>query len=280
MRAQENVRTSLDRLQSLNIAIVGQSPVPLEQVAQIEGDTSFSQIRHRDLVRTLTVSAKNLSLSAAEFDTALDAEVKALQNSMPAGYRLEKGGEVEGSADAQQALGKNIPLAFVLILLILIWQFNSIKKTIIVIMTIPLVITGVALALIVAPGANFSFMGILGFLALSGIVINNAIVLLDRIGIEQANGRSLHDAVVEAGVRRLLPIVMTTCTTALGLAPIILSRDVLFYDLAVVIAGGLIVGTLLTLIVVPCLYVVFFRTRLKPTASASVQKPPEANPAV
>ena len=112
--------------------------------------------------------------------------------------------------------------------------------------------------MIVMPGANFSFMGILGFLALSGIVINNAIVLLDRIEIEKAAARDDREAIVEAGVRRLQPIVMTTCTTAMGLLPIIISRDVLFYDLAVVVAGGLIVGTLLTLVVVPCLYAVLF----------------------
>ena len=115
--------------------------------------------------------------------------------------------------------------------------------------------------MLIFPGANFSFMGILGFLALSGIVINNAIVLLDRIEIEIAAGRAAFDAIVEAGVRRLRPIVMTTCTTALGLAPIIIARDVLFYDLAVVIAGGLVVGTVLTLIVAPCLYAAFFRVR-------------------
>lgn len=104
-------------------------------------------------------------------------------------------------------------------------------------------------------------MGILGFLALAGIVINNAIVLLDRIDIELAAGRAAFDAIVEAGVRRVRPIIMTTYTTALGLAPIILSRDMLFYDLAVVIAGGLVVGTCLTLFIAPCLYSVFFRVR-------------------
>jgi multidrug efflux pump subunit AcrB len=88
-----------------------------------------------------------------------------------------------------------------------------------------------------------------------------SITQLDRIDIELAAGRAAFEAVVEAGVRRLRPIVMTTCTTAFGLAPIILSRDVLFYDLAVVIAGGLIAGTVLTLFIAPCLYAVFYRVR-------------------
>ena len=259
LRAEKEQRTTLERLASLNISVVGQSPVPLVQVARLEGQTSFAQIRKRNLERAITISGKNLALTAAELDAALAPDLDALRASLPPLYSIEKGGEIEGSADAQGALGANVPLGFALILLVLIWQFNSFKKPVIIILTIPLVITGVAGALLIAPGANFSFMGILGFLALSGIVINNAIVLIDRIAIEQSAGRPLREAIIEAGVRRLQPIIMTTCTTAMGLLPIILSRDVLFYDLAVVIAGGLIVGTVLTLVVVPCLYALFFR---------------------
>ncbi|MEM1298251.1 MAG: efflux RND transporter permease subunit [Pseudomonadota bacterium] len=274
LRAEEEQRTTLERLASLNISVVGQSPVPLVQVAQLEGQTNFAQIRKRNLERTVTVSGKNLGMTAAEFDIALAPELDALAAGLPPLYRVEKGGEIEGSADAQTALGANVPLGFALILLVLIWQFNSFKKPVIIILTIPLVITGVAGALLIAPGANFSFMGILGFLALSGIVINNAIVLIDRIAIEEAAGRSLHEAIIESGVRRLQPIIMTTCTTAMGLMPIILSRDVLFYDLAIVIAGGLIVGTVLTLIVVPCLYAMFFRDKgPQPASGVSLNAP-------
>ena len=207
----------------------------------------------------MTVSGKSASLTAVELDAFVARTVAEVEASLPPGYALEKGGELEGSAEAQGNLFANLPLAFALMVLVLIWQFDSFRKPVIILLTIPLVITGVAAGLLIFPGANFSFMGILGFLALAGIVINNAIVLLDRIDIELAAGREPFDAVVEAGVRRLRPIIMTTCTTALGLAPIILARDVLFYDLAVVIAGGLLVGTILTLIIAPCLYAVFFR---------------------
>ena len=126
--------------------------------------------------------------------------------------------------------------------------------------TLPLGMIGVVYVLLLAK-STFGFMTFLGVISLFGIVINNAIVLIDRIEIERRSGRDPVDAIVEAGVRRLRPIVMTTCTTALGLAPIIIARDVLFYDLAVVISGGLIVGTLLTLIVAPCLFAAFFGTR-------------------
>ena len=257
-RAGVSERTQLSRLPSLNIAVSGSSPVPLEQVASLEPSFGFSQVKRRNLERVVTVSGKSDVMTAAELDARLEKEIAALQTTLPPVYRIEKGGEIEGSSDAQAALFGNVPLAAALMFLVLIWQFDSFRKPIIVFLTIPLAITGVALALIVMPGANFSFMGILGFLALSGIVINNAIVLLDRIEIEKAAGRDDREAIVEAGVRRLQPIVMTTCTTAMGLLPIIISRDVLFYDLAVVVAGGLIVGTLLTLVVVPCLYAVLF----------------------
>ena len=257
-RAVSDQRTKLARLRSMNIAIAGSNPVPLIQVANLKADVSFSQIKRRNLERAITVSAKSLRLTASALDIRLKPEIDSLRDTLPAGFRIEKGGEIERSADAQGALFANVPLAFALMLLVLIWQFDSLIKPLIIVLTIPLVITGVAISLIVMPGANFSFMGILGFLALSGIVINNAIVLIDRIDQELADGRALVDAIVEAGVRRLQPIVMTTITTAAGLLPIIISRDVLFYDLAIVIAGGLLVGTVLTLVVVPCLYAVIF----------------------
>ena len=142
--------------------------------------------------------------------------------------------------------------------LTLIWQFNSFIRPALILAVIPLTVTGFGLSLAVAPGANFGFMAILGVLALAGIVVNNAIILIDRIDIERERRQTIAEAIVEAGVRRLRPIVMTTCTTALGLAPIIIAQDVLFYDLALVIAGGLLIGTALTLIVIPCLYAIVF----------------------
>ena len=261
LRAQGDQRTNIDRVRTLNIAVAGGTPVPLLQVASFDGRPNYSRIKRRDLRRVMTVSGKSTVMTAAALDQFVAEDVEAIRASLPLGYTIEKGGEIEGSADAQGALFQSLPMAIALMFLVLIWQFDSFRKPIIILLTIPLTLTGVSASLLIFPGANFSFMGILGFLALAGIVINNAIVLLDRIEIEIAAGRAAFDAIVEAGVRRLRPIVMTTCTTALGLAPIIIARDVLFYDLAVVIAGGLVVGTVLTLIVAPCLYAAFFRVR-------------------
>ena len=126
-------------------------------------------------------------------------------------------------------------------------------------MTIPLLLVGAVLGLY-AMSANFGFMVILGLYSLAGIIINNAIVLIDRIDIERGQeGADGYEAIISASVRRLRPIIMTTVTTILGLLPLILARDPLFYGMASVIAFGLLVGTILTLGVVPVLYRVFFR---------------------
>ena len=224
--------------------------MPLLQIASFEGAPQYSRIKRQDLERVITVSAVHATETAAGFNGILQPTLAA----------LEQGGELEASEDANEKLSANMPLAFASMVLVLIWQFNSFIRPALIISIIPLTITGVGLALTIAPGANFGFMAILGFLALMGIVINNAIILIDRIDQERERCETILDAVVEAGVRRLRPIIMTTCTTALGLAPIIVARDVLFYDLALVIAGGLLFGTVLTLVVIPCLYAMVFRT--------------------
>ncbi len=258
IRAEGDARQNLDRLRTLNVARSGSAAVPLLQVVTFEGVPQYSRINRQDLERVITVSAKHATESAASFDAQLAPAIAELREGLPYGYRIEQGGEIEDSKDANEKLSSNMPLAFALMVLVLIWQFNSFLKPALIISVIPLTITGVGLALTLAPGANFGFMAILGFLALMGIVINNAIILIDRIEEERQVRSSVAEAVVEAGVRRLRPIIMTTCTTALGLAPIIVSRDVLFYDLALVIAGGLLIGTVLTLLVIPCLYAMFY----------------------
>lgn len=257
-RADGNARFNIDRLRTLNIAGTDGAAVPLLQVATFEGDPQYSRIKRQDLKRVMTVSAKHLFLTATAFDQTMAPAVAEMRASLPRGYVIEQGGEVEDSKDANSKLSGNMPLAFAMMVLVLIWQFNSFLKPAMIVSVIPLAITGVSAALLLAPGANFGFMAILGFLALTGIVINNAIILMDYIKIELETAASVADAVVEAGVKRLRPIIMTTCTTVLGLAPIIVSRDVLFYDLALVIAGGLLFATLLTLVVIPCLYTMVY----------------------
>jgi multidrug efflux pump subunit AcrB len=148
-------------------------------------------------------------------------------------------------------------LAFAGIVILLVGQFNSFRKGGIILATIPLIMIGGTLGLIVM-GAPFGFMVILGFFSLAGILINNGIVLVDRIQAEEQAGRKPLEAVVFACMARLRPILMTTLTTVLGLIPLILFGGALFYGMASVIAFGLVVGTILTLGFVPVLYTLFF----------------------
>lgn len=259
LREAGTARTNIDRLRTINVARVDGRAIPLLQVATFEGITQYAYLQRRDLERVIKISGVNPGLSAQALDKALGPDLERIQKQLKPGYRFERGGELEDSSKAQGSLFANFPLAFALILLVLIAQFDSFKKPLMILLTVPLIITGVALALFIMPGANFGFMAILGLLALFGIFLNNAIVLIDKIDMERTAGLGLHDAIIKASINRMKPILITTATTVLGLVPIILSRDVLFYDLALVISGGMIVGTLFTLGVVPVLYSLFFR---------------------
>lgn len=181
---------------------------------------------------------------------------------LPAGHRWELGGELADQAEANANLFGLLPIAFGGIIVLLVGQFNSFRKGGIVIATIPLVMVGGTLGLIIM-NAPYGFMVLLGFFSLAGILINNGIVLIDRIEIEEAAGRSPRDAVVYACLARLRPILMTTLTTVLGLVPLILFGGALFYGMASVIAFGLIVGTIFTLGFVPVLYTLLMRTPME-----------------
>jgi multidrug efflux pump subunit AcrB len=146
------------------------------------------------------------------------------------------------------------------IVVLLIWQFNSFRRPAIILFTIPLAFVGATLGLLMFR-APFDFFAILGLLSLAGVIINNGIVLIDRIDIERADGRDPHEAIVSACISRLRPINMTTIATVLGVMPLILTVDPLFYSMAVIIATGLTFGTVLTLGVVPVLYAVLFRVK-------------------
>ncbi len=239
--------------------------VPLHQIADFRPRWDFSRIKRRDQQRTITVSGKHQYLKAGQLLALLQPTLEGLD--LPPGYRWEYGGEIEASAKAQGYLFANMPLCGAMIVFLLVWQFNSFRRPLIILLTIPLSFIGAVVGLLVMQSV-FGFMAILGLLSLAGIIINNGIVLIDRIDSERATGRDAYDAIVVAAVARLRPILMTTLTTMLGLLPLIISRDPLFYGMACVIAFGLGVGTLLTLGIVPLLYSVFFRVTIPPRGTA------------
>lgn len=261
LRGEDDLRFSVAAARRLQIYAPGTGQfVSLGQVATITPDWRLSRIKRLDQQRTLTVEARNLELGAVGLFAALDETLNTLD--LPAGHRWELGGEIEDQAEANAKLFALLPLGLSGIVLLLIGQFNSIRKGGVIIATIPLVLIGGVLGLVIMD-APYGFMVLLGFFSLAGILINNGIVLIDRIQEEETRGLAPKQAVIEACTARLRPILMTTLTTALGLIPLILFGGALFYGMASAIAFGLITGTVLTLGFVPALYTLLMRTPIK-----------------
>jgi len=260
LRSQERERATGSDFYDVRVnsrAAANQS-VPLSQIASIEGAWEYSRISRRNQVRQVTVEFKHETLKAMELLDAITPEIEALN--LGEDYRWEVGGEIEKQAETMPKLAKWLPHCAFLMIVLLIWQFNSFRRPFIIAFTLPLAFIGAFIGLLLFR-APFDFFGILGLLSLAGIIINNGIVLIDRIDQERKAGRDAYSAVIEATVSRFRPIWMTTITTILGVMPLILSHDPVFYSLALIIASGLAFATILTLGVVPVLYAVLFRVQ-------------------
>ncbi|RMT84344.1 efflux RND transporter permease subunit [Pseudomonas viridiflava] len=243
----------------------GSGPLPLSAVASLEPQSQASTLLRRDMERAITVIGHNPSMTATTIVERLAPQVAALH--LPAGYRIELGGEIQDSAEANQALLQYMPHALVGMLLLFIWQFNSFRKLLIVIASVPFVLIGAASALLLT-GYPFGFMATFGLLSLAGIIVNNAVLLLERIDVERQQGVSVREAVVNAAVKRLRPIVMTKLTCIIGLVPLMLFAGPLWEGMAITIMGGLALGTLVTLGLIPTLYWLLF-DKLKPVRKTS-----------
>jgi multidrug efflux pump subunit AcrB len=232
--------------------------VPLTQIADIRVESDFYRISRRNQERCLTVEVKHEILRAPELLAAAEPLIDELQ--LEPGYRWEAGGEIEQSAETMGKLMQWMPICIFGIVVLLIWQFNSFRRPLIIFITIPLAFTGGFIGLLIM-GAPFDFFAMLGLLSLAGVIINNGIVLIDKIDSDRADGAEPYAAIVNAALSRFRPILMTTVTTVFGLLPLIVSFDPLFFSMAVILAFGLLFGTILTLGVVPALYAVLFRIR-------------------
>jgi multidrug efflux pump subunit AcrB len=261
LRAIGAERKTLDRLRTVEVySSARNESVPLTQLANLRTEVMYNQIYRRNLLPTVTVEAKHLWLQAAELEEALSPALDKIMEDLPPRHFWEWGGESENSAKAQNALAIFIPHALGAMILLMVWQFNSYAKPAIIFITIPLVLIGAAPGLLLT-GAFFGFMAILGFLSLAGIIINNAIVLLDSIQNEIDGGAKPYDAVFNACLTRFKPVLMTTLTTILGLVSLMIPPDPMFFAMGVVISFGLAAGTLLTLVLVPVLYSMFFKVK-------------------
>jgi multidrug efflux pump subunit AcrB len=258
LRAQQGQRDDVASIRHLQIwSPAAQAMIPLRQV--VSGfETTFEDeiIMRRDRKRTITVFADPKEGPASVLFGRVRPQIEAIP--LPTGYALEWGGEYEDTANAQGPLLASLP-AFVLIMLIVtIGLFNSLRQPAIIWLCVPLAIIGVTLGLLITR-QPFGFMALLGFLSLMGMLIKNAVVLIDEINLQLSEGKELLAAIVDSGASRLRPVAMAASTTALGMLPLL--ADAFFVSMAVTIIFGLLFATLLTMVVVPVLYAIFYGAR-------------------
>lgn len=262
LRSNENTKDDLDRFKS--ISVYSQSSgknIPLSQVASVKAVFEESKIIRRDRLKTVTIGANiNQGANAIAVFEKIQPFMDDLQKQFPLGYYYEFGGEYEASGKANKSIVENLPLAFMVIVLLMVAQFNSIRKPFIILISIPLGVIGVSIG-IYSMNSYFGFMTLLGIISLSGIVINNTIVLLERIKLENDNGLSLYDSIIEACVSRFRPIVLTTITTIFGLIPLWYSGGEMWEPMAISIIFGLMFSTILTLGFIPVLYAILYKVK-------------------
>ena len=233
-----------------------------EVVDEFRTEWEDSLIQRQDRKRTLTVLTDPDVFGA---DTANDLfgrirpKIEAIE--LPQGYRLEWGGEFESSTDAQNALFASLPMGFLAMFLITVLLFNAVRGPLVIWATVPLAIIGVTVGLLLM-NRPFGFMALLGLLSLSGMLLKNGIVLLDQINTELHSGKDPYKAVIDSGVSRVRPVSMAAITTILGMLPLL--ADAFFESMAVTIMFGLGFATILTLIVVPVLYTMFYGIKHRP----------------
>lgn len=262
LKSDYGVDNNIEELTAFNIysAQAGRY-VPLAEIATISTEWQFSKIIRKDLERSLTVGAYLIGgYTAADIFKEMDSYMEEQKATWDIGYEYEFGGEDEDKAENLGAIFANLPLAFFIIIFLLVLQFNSIRKTIIIGISIPLGIIGVVVGWFIG-GSFVSFFGVLGVIALAGIVVNNAIILIDRIDVEFAEDPSANkrDLIIRAAHNRFRPVLLTTLTTSLGMLPLWFSGDLLWEPLALAIIFGLLFATVITLLYVPVLYRLFYK---------------------
>ena len=253
LRAGAYTSKSLEGLTSATFAKNG-GLISLAQIAKLKPGFDFARIRRKNQERTIIVSARSTALTAGELLETIRPALQALD--LGGSYHLGIGGELQKSTETNQKLAAGFPVALGVMVLAIILQFNSFRRTLLTFMSIPLILIGIPIGLL-ATGQPLSFFGTLGIISLSGITINNAIVLIDQIDIERRE-LDLRDAIVAASEKRLRPILLTSATTVLGLAPMAITGGALWQPMAVLMMSGLAVASLLTLFFVPAGYFLLF----------------------
>ncbi|MDD1793019.1 efflux RND transporter permease subunit [Enterovibrio sp. ZSDZ42] len=234
--------------------------IPLSQVVEsVNVVYQDDMLRRTDRTPTILVQADPAPgvLTADAFNN-VRTEIEALE--LPAGYSLKWYGEYKASKDANEGLAISAPYGFAAMILAVIFMFNAIRQPLVIWLTAPLAIIGVTVGLIIFQ-TPFEFMAILGFLSLIGMMVKNAIVLVDQADVEIKDGKTAYHAIIDAALSRARPVLLGALTTILGVAPLLV--DPFFKSMAVTIMFGLLFATILTLVVIPLFYAIFFRVKVE-----------------
>ena len=251
VRLPPQERDQVEALYSLPIARTDTSVVRLGDVADVAMSTGPGEIQRRDLTRQITVDANISGVTIGDVMPAIQQAMDEME--LPPGYRISMGGDAEQLGDTAASAGAALLLAVVFIYLVLASQFGSFLQPIAIMMSLPLSLVGVILGLLIG-GSTLNMMSMIGFIMLMGLVVKNAILLVDNANHKVKDGLNLYDALVEAGVTRFRPIIMTTLAMVFGMLPLALSLHEgsgQNAPMAHAVIGGLISSTLLTLVVVP-----------------------------
>ena len=268
-RVDSQNRNDLSQIKNLNMHIGNGKYVPLDQIAKISYEAEEGLIWRRDLKPTITLQANTIPGvlgNSATFD--LYDKIKDIRDKLPPGYSIELDGPTELSEKATVWLMQPVPVMTISILILLMFQLESVSKTILVLLTAPLGVIGASLGLL-ATGKSMGFVVQLGLLALAGIIMRNSVILIDQIDQHIKTGEQPWDAIINAAVTRFRPIMLTAAAAILGMVPLISS--VFWGPMAVAIAGGLFGATILTLLVLPSMYAAWYK--VQPVEKSPVNEP-------
>jgi multidrug efflux pump len=249
-------RGRLSRLPNLMINTKSGQSVPLSQVATISSEFEEGVIWRRNRVPSLTVRAHITGhVQAPVVSGQIEAKIAEIRANLPLGITVETGGAVEESAKGGASVAKGVPLFIIVVMTLLIIQLRSFSRVFLVMLTAPLGLIGVTVALLIF-NMPFGFVAMLGTIALSGMIMRNSVILVDQIDQDKAAGLADWEAIVESTIRRFRPIVLTAAAAILAMIP--LTRSVFFGPMAVAIMGGLAVATVLTVLFLPSLYAFWY----------------------
>ena len=272
-RAVPSERLDLDRLPGLTIATRNGVAVPLSQVAKLsyEFEEPILWRRNRDLVLTVRSDVID-GVQAPDVSNEVAPKLQSIKDVLPFGYRIETGGSIEESAKANVALVAVFPVMIIAMLVLLMIQLQSFSRLALVVVTAPLGLIGATGALLIS-NRPFGFVALLGLIALAGMIMRNTVILVDQIDRDIAEGHARYRAIIDATIRRARPVTLTALAAILGMIP--LSRSVFWGPMAITIMGGLLIATILTLLVVPALYALWFRVTKDEPAGAGRSDHPE-----